>query len=68
MIELKFGIQSLKILIFNIVKNQTSTFKCKKVLLHNGGIKGRMASREMLLILKFGRIGGQYFHEWCPYV
>ena len=30
MIELKFGKKFLKILIFNIVINQTSTFKSKK--------------------------------------
>ena len=34
------------------VKNQTFTFKYKKVLLHRGRIKGRMAATEMLLILK----------------
>ena len=52
MIELKFGKKSLKILIFNIVNNQTSAFKCKKVSLHKGRIKGRTAAREMLFILK----------------
>ena len=61
MIELKFGIKSLKILIFNIVKNQTSTFKCKNVLLHRGGIKGQTAAREMLLyILKLNIKQGKY--------
>ena len=52
MIKLKFGKKSLKILILNIVKIQTSTFKYKKVSLHRGGMKGRTAAREMLLILK----------------
>ena len=51
MIELKFGKWPLKILISNIVKNQTS-IKCKKVSFHRGGIKGRTAAREMQLILK----------------
>ena len=52
MIELKFGKESLKISIFNIIKHQTATFKCKKVSLHRGRIEGRTAAREMLLILR----------------
>ena len=52
MIELNFDKLSLKISIFNIVKNQTSTFKYKNFSLHSDKIKGRTAATEMLLILK----------------
>ena len=52
MIELKFGKKSSKNLIFNKLKNQTSTIKFKKVSLHKERIKGQTAATEMLLILK----------------
>ena len=51
MIELKFDKYYLQILLLNIAKNHTSTFKYKKVSLHRGSIKGRTAAKEMLLIV-----------------